>query len=585
MISNETKPRILIIDDNPSIHLDFRKILVADTESQNLLDAALAFFGDDDAPQDDGGYKLDVELDSAHQGEEGYQKTLAAVEEGRPYTLAFCDMRMPPGWDGLTTIEHLWKADPHLQVVICSAYSDSTWSEITKRLGRSDRLLILKKPFDNAEVMQLAVALIEKRRLISLASLKREELEQRVEERTVQLKERDQALRQKRKLEALGSLAGGIAHEFNNLLQAIMGYTNFAMEDLCQDEQPYDDLSHAMEATSRATAITAELLKFSRQSPPEKSIRQANEIIDTMTVLLKPLLSSRIEMSVEMCDDPGFVSVDLDQLSQALMNLCINARDAMEDGGKLSIQLYRQSSTDKTDCARRPGSLECGPSDFVVIAVTDNGSGMSEDIVERIFEPFYTTKEVGKGTGLGLSMVFGTLEDHGGCVTVESSEGSGSTFRLFLPLVSEPVEDSLCPIASDESAWTGGTETILLAEDDAIVRQITARVLISEGYTVIEAVDGQDAISKINENPDSIQLALLDIIMPHQSGHDVARHLAEVSPETPVIFCTGYDAALNDDAGSELQTSQRLIRKPIYPSTLLQEVRRMLDSHLACLTL
>ena len=585
MNSNENKPRILIVDDNPSIHADFRKILVAGAVSQSLHDAAKAFFGDDDEPADDTGCKLDVDLDSAYQGQEGYKKTLAAVKEGRPYTLAFCDMRMPPGWDGLTTIEHLWKADPDLQVVICSAYSDDTWVDISKRLGRSDRLLILKKPFDNAEVMQLAVALIEKRRLIGVASLKREELEQLVEERTLQLKERDQALRQKQKLEALGSLAGGIAHEFNNLLQAIMGYTSFAMENLPKNEQPYEDLSYALQATERASSITGELLKFSRQEPAKKVIRNTNEIVDTMTVLLKPLLSPWIELSIDVCEDPGFVSVDLNQISQALVNLCINARDAMEKSGKLSIRLYRHTDVNETAYAKNPFPSDPATSDYAVIAVTDNGSGMSEEVIERIFEPFFTTKDVGKGTGLGLSMVFGALEDHGGCVTVESSEGAGSTFRLFLPLVSESTDKSLSTTPGQGSDSTRGTETILLAEDDATVRQVTARVLTSAGYTVIEAIDGRDAMTQIDEHLDTIQLALLDIVMPHKSGHDVARHLAEVRPELQVIFCSGYDPELNGQAELELSMDHTHIRKPIVPSSLLQEVRRTLDYDPAELTI
>ncbi|EMI52132.1 response regulator [Rhodopirellula sallentina] len=272
MKSETDKPRILIIDDNPSIHEDFRKILTVDRETQSLADAANAFFGDDEGGSNDieGGPPLEVELDSAYQGQEGYQKVLSAMMEGRPYTLAFCDIRMPPGWDGLTTIEHLWQADPNLQVVICSAYSDNTWADISRRLGRSDRLLILKKPFDNAEVMQLAVALIEKRRLINAASVKQVELEAMVQERTQQLEQRDQALRQKQKLESIGSLAGGVAHEFNNLLQAIGGYTSFAMEEIDPEGQAYNDLTHVVEATSRASEITGQLLSFSRKQTPKR---------------------------------------------------------------------------------------------------------------------------------------------------------------------------------------------------------------------------------------------------------------------------------------------------------------------------
>ncbi len=440
MTVSQAKPRVLIIDDNPSIHEDFKKVLMGRNQSQSLAEAANAIFGDDESSSLPDGDALDIELDSALQGEEGYLKTVAAVKEGRPYTLAFCDMRMPPGWDGLTTIEHLWEADPDLQVVICSAYADNSWSEISKRLGRSDRLLILKKPFDNSEVMQLTVALIEKRRLIAAASLKQEELEQLVMERTAQLKERDQALRQKQKLEAVGSLAGGVAHEFNNLLQAIVGYTTFAMEDLPEDSMPYDCLTHVRAATSRATAITGQLVSFSRQQPLQKSVCKSSDIIDTAMALLEPLLSSRIQLNVQVRGEPGSVMADKNHMSQALVNLCTNARDAMNEAGKLSVDLYRQVGHAGESHEKRIGVPAADSTEYAVIAVTDNGSGMSDELIERIFEPFFTTKEVGKGTGLGLWMVFGIIEEHRGFLTVESSEGNGSTFRLYLPMVGSEVD-------------------------------------------------------------------------------------------------------------------------------------------------
>ncbi|MEM9411729.1 MAG: hybrid sensor histidine kinase/response regulator, partial [Planctomycetota bacterium] len=188
-VATKTIPRIITIDDNPSIHEDFQKILSKTGEDEQLSASVAAFFGESESSENVNPLALEVELDSALQGEDGYQKVLQAVSEGRPYTLAFCDMRMPPGWDGLTTIEKLWEADPNLQVVICSAYSDSTWLDISQRLGHSDRLLILKKPFDNVEVLQLAVALIEKRRLIDESSRRQEHLENLVRERTIHLNE------------------------------------------------------------------------------------------------------------------------------------------------------------------------------------------------------------------------------------------------------------------------------------------------------------------------------------------------------------------------------------------------------------
>ncbi|EMI43140.1 response regulator [Rhodopirellula sp. SWK7] len=575
---DSTKPRILIIDDNPSIHEDFRKILTVDASSQSLAEAANAFFGDDDdSPEESLQKPLEVDLDSAYQGEEAYRKTIAAMGEGRPYTLAFCDMRMPPGWDGLTTIEHLWKADPDLQVVICSAYSDNTWADISKRLGLSDRLLILKKPFDNAEVMQLAVALIEKRRLIKAASIKQVELEKMVQERTLQLEQRDQALRQKQKLEAIGSLAGGVAHEFNNLLQAIGGYTGFAMEALNPEEQPYEDLTHVLEATSRASAITGQLLSFSRQQPPKKVVCSAQQIIDSAMVLVKPLLSSAIELDVETCSDPGNVSADVNLLSQALLNLCINARDAMEDSGKLSIRLDREIiGWNQSDS--RDSIADLKPGEYVVVSVADTGGGMCEEVADRIFEPFFSTKEVGKGTGLGLSMVFGAAQDHGGCVRVTTDEGVGSTFQLYLPTVNATVDTVVAFDEDKPGQPSSGNETILVAEDDPNVREITIRSLTNAGYSVIDAVDGNDAIEKIDMHLDSIQFALIDVIMPFKNGREVAQHLAKVRPDMQILFCSGYDVQSSKTTWDTKSPKLPILSKPIDPATLLNAIRGMLDA-------
>ncbi|MDP6717098.1 MAG: response regulator, partial [Pirellulaceae bacterium] len=306
--------RILVVDDNLAIHSDFRKILVSDGSGQELEDAEAAFFGEGC----DINRELNVELDSAHQGQEGLEKVVAAVAENRPYALAFVDMRMPPGWDGLTTIEQLWKADPDLQVVICTAYSDNTWSDIREQLGDTDQLLILKKPFDNVEVCQLALALTEKWHLAQQARLKKRDLERMVDERTEQLREREEALRRKHKLEAIGSLASGIAHEFNNVLQVIRGYTRFAMDELSVDAQPHRDLQYAVEAVDRAAEITRQLLNFSRQQPAKKSHQEVNEIVTMTLRMVRPVFGEQIEVDVDLSDEAGIVYADVDIMSQAL---------------------------------------------------------------------------------------------------------------------------------------------------------------------------------------------------------------------------------------------------------------------------
>ena len=569
--------RILVIDDNPAIHQDFRKIFASGKAAASLEDAESAFFGEtNEAVEVD----LDVEIVSANQGQEGLQKVIAAIQTGRPYAMAFVDMRMPPGWDGLTTIERLWEVAPDLQVVICSAYSDNSWSDICKRLGRSDRLLILKKPFDNAEVCQLALALTQKWNLAKQAKLKRDELVKLVDARTDELRQKDIALRHKHKLEAVGSLAGGIAHEFNNLLQAIRGYTSFAREEVPVDGQAYEDLGHVIDATDRASGIASQLLSFSRRRPTEKSLLPAAKICKLTLAMIKPLMPSNVELQVDLNQESMLVCADANLLSQALLNLCINARDAMPMGGRVSIILQERVIPDSKGRVVSVTEPLLAAGRYAVFSVSDTGCGMSSEVQERIFEPFYTTKQVGKGTGMGLAIVFSALQEIDGTVTVESEQGVGSTFRLFVPISLEPSNDLLNTVASQEGTFSG-SETVLLAEDDLMVRSVAARLLRHAGYCVIEACDGEDAITKFEANANSIELAILDLMMPNSSGSEVADRIKAIRPETKVIFCTGYDPAdVCEDAFPD--SLNKVIQKPIESAAFLSAVREALNEVVLC---
>jgi two-component system NtrC family sensor kinase len=566
---------ILIIDDNLAIHEDFRKILSANKPSAKLDDMAEFLLGV--APSDEP--VMDYELHFAAQGQEGFEMVSEAVEEGNPFALAFVDMRMPPGWDGLETIEHLWRVQPDLQIVICTAYSDHSWNEITQRLRPRDRLLILKKPFDNVEVCQLAASLTEKFHLSTVARLKMEQLEQLVADRTSELRREiaereksDQALRaaeeqlrQAQKMEAIGHLAGGIAHEFNNLLQVIQGYTSYAQEGLEPDDPRYANLQQVIHAVDRAAAITEQLLRFGRKQPLDRAAHDPNQLISGLVQMLSPLFGAGIQVHTDLTEVKRIVA-DAALVQQVLMNLCLNARDAMPHGGSLWISTHERIIADSND-------LNLTPGDYVEISVRDEGTGIPPELCHRIFEPFFTTKTVGRGTGLGLATAYGIVKQHGGEIEVESHVGQGSTFRVLLRATSQIPAGG----ASERTATgTGGGETILLAEDETSLRFIMARMLRKAGYNVLEASDGEEALELFRQNADHIGLTLLDSVMPKVGGRAAFEEIRRHSPQAKIAFCSGYSAV---HAGEELPFDDRvpLIRKPFRREVLLKSVRAALD--------
>jgi two-component system NtrC family sensor kinase len=556
--------RIIIIDDNEAIHDDFRKILNADVGTEDLNDdEAFLFFGDAEPQQSN--CVLPFELDSAFQGKHGLELVTKALEEDRPYAMAFVDMRMPPGWDGVKTIEHLWQVDPALQVVFCTAYSDYSWKETIDRLGLSDQLLILKKPFDVAEVSQLALALTVRWSLQRQSRLKQRDLERLVEERTADLAEKDAALRHKQKLESIGSLAGGVAHEFNNLLQAMQGFTRFAQEGLDESDQSFQDLAQVLKAGDRAASLTSQLLCFSRADQFEPQSVMVQSILEDLGNLLKPVIGAQIAVSIESDDDSLHVFADPGGLQQVLLNLCVNARDAMPDGGRIMIQSRAASVPSPEDGPHGLSQFEQG----VCFSVTDTGTGMTPDQLSRVFEPFFTTKEVGKGTGLGLAMVHGFVGQHGGLINVESTPNEGSTFHITLP-GAEPAEAATS--VTTPASWYGGGETLLIAEDEPMVRAVAERILTNAGYRVFTAENGQAAVDLFIEHEDSISLTLLDVVMPILTGRRAFEQIRRINPNAPVIFCTGSDPETSD-AESFDRENLRLVQKPYDPDLLLQTVR------------
>ncbi|WP_372876057.1 ATP-binding protein [Pseudomonas sp.] len=454
--------RILLIDDTPSIHEDFRKILLLDTRTEAELDAVeAALFGEElkaGAPQ--------FELDSAYQGQEGLAKVCASMRANRPYALAFVDMRMPLGWDGVETIEQLWQEDPRLQIVICTAYADYSWEEVLDRLDSRDRLLILKKPFDNIEVCQLANALTAKWEMTQQAALQMSDLEAKVVERTHEIRQASEALQveilerkqlqsqllQAEKLASIGQLAAGVAHEINNpigyissnfctlegyyagLLEMLSAYEaveqtvgspevvaklqslrerlelDFLKEDIPQL------MRESRQGIARVRQIVQDLKDFSRiDSNQEWQWANLEEGIDSTLNIVANEIKYKADV-LKQYAGIGEIECLPAQLNQVVLNLLVNAAQAMgPERGTISI---------------RTGTA----TERVWIEVADSGQGIAAQVLPRIFEPFFTTKPIGQGTGLGLSLSYGIVQKHNGTLSVDSAVGLGSTFRIELPV-------------------------------------------------------------------------------------------------------------------------------------------------------
>ncbi|MDB5340667.1 MAG: sensor histidine kinase [Planctomycetaceae bacterium] len=385
-----------------------------------------------------------------------------------------------------------------------------------------------------------------------------------------ELAQRDEQLRQSHKLEAIGSLAGGIAHEFNNLLQAIRGYTNYAMEDLPTAEQRYQDLQQVLNAADRAAALTQQLLGFSRHQALNRRELLPEKVVKDLISMLRPLIGAQIEVITHIAGDLGRISADPVQLQQMLLNLCINARDAMPSGGQLTLTAKRRNLNEKY--CELHALKKTGP--YMHFSVTDNGCGMSPEVMQRIFEPFFTTKEVGLGTGLGLSMVYGIVQQHDGCINVYSEPEVGTTFNILLPILEGAVPDAK---GFEHPNSPGGLETILVAEDETMVRNLTVRILTRAGYTVLTAADGIEALDVFTRHEGEISLALIDAVMPRLSGHGLSEMLRAQKPSLPIVFCTGYDPE-SGQLQFLMDRELSVVQKPFDPDTLLRTIRATLDN-------
>ncbi|MDE3068777.1 MAG: response regulator [Verrucomicrobiota bacterium] len=677
--------KILIIDDNPTIHQDIRKILCPPESDPQFSELEAELF---DAPPETK-TKAEFQVDSAFQGQEGFAKVRQALAEGAPYALAFVDVRMPPGWDGIETIRHIWDQYPELQVVICTAYSDRSWTDITRVLGCSDNLAILKKPFDNIELLQLAHALTRKWELNRQVQERLAGLDEMVRARTAELRASEERFqkafqaasvpmailqsrtqtcvevndsflaltarqrheivgpaparleqlippgdyerlherlrsggpirdyscqvrrnckevrdtlismesvtmgteeclllavhdvteqhqiefqfRQAQKMEAVGQLAAGVAHDFNNLLTVIQGHASMQLSRHGLEPQTVKAFQQVQLAAERAAALTRHLLAFSRKQVMQRRPLRLNEILTRIQPMFVRMLGETISLDCQCLENLPQVLADENSIEQVLMNLVVNARDAMGDDGKLRIA----AETVKVSAAAARKNPEARPGEFVRLIVADNGSGMDAATLARIFEPFFTTKPKNKGTGLGLSTVYGIVKQHEGWVEVDSTPRVGTVFRVFLPLSARPAEAAAEePKASVEmAAAETPRETILLVEDEAPVRELMATTLTRHGYQVIQAENGPAALNLWQQATRPIDLLLTDMVMPNGlSGAALARRLLEKCATLRVLYTSGYSPELIENP-DQLLEGVNFLPKPFDISKLIRTVR------------
>lgn len=380
----------------------------------------------------------------------------------------------------------------------------------------------------------------------------------------------EQQLLQAQRMEAIGQLAGGVAHDFNNLLQAIFGYIELASDNLENPEECRSDLHEAYQAAERAAAITRQLLAFSRRQVLQLRPLDLNQVTADLTKMIQRLIGEHIELVFGPRETPAVILADQGQIEQVLMNLCINARDAMPNGGRLMIDIA------EVQCEAGAGMLRgrLAPGRYVRLIVRDTGCGMDPETLKQIFEPFFTTKGPGKGTGLGLSTIYGIVRQHGGSIDAESQEGQGAEFRVWLPSTASTPEE---PGRKEIPRAAGGPETILLAEDEEMVRNLSQSFLESAGYRVISAPDGDEALARFREHAGEISLLLLDVVMPCKSGRAVFEEIRALKPDIKCLFASGYSvSALHADFITE--NGLDLINKPYRRDELLHAVRKVLDT-------
>jgi signal transduction histidine kinase len=539
------------------------------------------------------------QIETAASAMEGLQ----AIEQRGPYSVIVTDMRMP-GLDGSQFLARVREVAPDSIRIMLTGDTDRETAILAINEGHIFRFLTkpctteaISEALD-AGVKQYNLQQAEKqlaeaeRRYHEAIDLANRELEARVADRTRELtsaieqlqdesnerrrteealRESEERLRQSQKLESLGRLAGGVAHDFNNLLTAIIGFSDLLLLKAESAQPERHHIEEIKKAGERAASLTRQLLAFSRCQVLQPTVVDLNMVVADMSKMLRQLISEEIKLTHTLDTGPKCVTADRGQLEQAIINLVLNARDAIRGSGEISI------ATSSLHLAEDliSDSLALLSGDYVILEVNDNGSGMSPEVLGKIFDPFFTTKEPGKGTGLGLSTVYGIVRQSGGQISVQSEEGRGTIFKLYFPESIARAEE-LTDDASSQREMAEN-ETVLLVEDEKTVRDLAGTVLRMHGYVVIEAVNGLDALKVCADYRGPIHLLLTDMVMPQMGGRELSTRLAECRPATKVLFMSGYteDEILRKCAAPG---NARLVAKPFTPNSLLKSVRDVLNS-------
>jgi two-component system cell cycle sensor histidine kinase/response regulator CckA len=376
-------------------------------------------------------------------------------------------------------------------------------------------------------------------------------------------------LRQAQKMESIGRLAGGVAHDFNNILSVVIGYSELALARPAIEDDLRREIDEVRKAGERASQLTRQLLTFARRQPSQIQVFSLNDVVDDLSEMLGPLLGETIVLRTELAPSLGPIRTDPAQIEQVIVNLVLNARDAMPQGGNLlirTVNLFEGTSD-------RPDGAPAG--DHVVLIVSDTGVGMTDDVRSRVFEPFFTTKEASRGTGLGLAMVYGILQSGGGSIGIESEVGKGTTFRLYWPRVDDPIEP--LPVQDSSDDIPTGTETVLVVDDERVIREFLMKALEAQGYSVITVSDAVEALAVLRSGAPTVDLLLTDVVLSGMTGDELAVVVAQEQPQVPVVLMSGYEegAALPADPAGP---PRRVLQKPFTLAVLARRIRSALDA-------